>query len=224
MNEKSEEYYKSTRADIQQLIQKNVRRVLDVGCGAGMLGHALKSKGVQEVIGIELDEKAAKVASKHLDKVIIGDVENLELPFENGYFDCIIYADILEHLKDPWSILKQHKKFLAPNGSVIASIPNVRHCSTFLNLIKGEWPYASRGIFDSAHLRFFTLKSILRMFDEAGYTLDSVKRNYRLFENRTKYGSVGGGLSKIASKLLPFCPFREFFVFQYVVIARRTNK
>jgi len=137
-NEKTIQYYEYIREDVLSLIPLDVGYVLDIGCGAGALGRALKEKGIKKVVGIELNEKIANIASKYIDYVIIGDVERLGIPLEDEYFDCIIYADILEHLKDPWLLLKRYKKILKSSGIIVVSLPNIRHYTTLLNLLKGD--------------------------------------------------------------------------------------
>jgi len=143
--------YIGARNDILNLVPDCVSKVLDIGCGIGTLGESIKQKWKVEVVGIEIDEQMAKVAKERLDKVIIGDIEKINLAeyLTLNYFDCIIFADILEHLKDPWSVLKKIVKFLAEDGIIVASIPNVRHYTTILNLVfRGYWPYRERGIHD----------------------------------------------------------------------------
>ena len=71
----------------------------------------------------------------------------MELKYPEGYFDLIILSDVLEHLVDPWGILRKLKKYLAPEGMVIASLPNFREFGTLSQLIfKGDFKYAEAGI------------------------------------------------------------------------------
>lgn len=173
---KEDIYFESERGDIIALIPDGARRLLDVGCGFGMMGKRLKEERGAEVIGIESEDRAISIASGNIDKVIVGDVESLKLPFERGYFDCIVYGDILEHLKDPWALLKKHANYLKRGGLCIASIPNVAHYSIIKNLLKDRWEYRSQGLLDKTHLRFFTISGIRRMFEEAGYVIEEIKR------------------------------------------------
>jgi len=156
----------------------------------------------------------AAVASNILDKIITGDVENINLKecFLANYFDCIIFVDVLEHLRDPWRILQEITLFLKEGGVVVASIPNVRHYSTILNLIfKGQWPYRERGIHDKTHLRFFTLKNIKELFSGAYLKIIRLRRNYRIIEQPHGINSM--------SKFLALPLIREFLTFQYLIIA-----
>jgi len=162
--------YIGPRDDIVQLIPNGVTRVLDIGCSIGVLGESVKLKNGAEVAGIEVDKEIANVAKDKLDRVIVGDVEKINLLdyFSSNYFNCIIFSDVLEHLKEPWDVLKNAIKFLNDNGVVIASIPNVRYYTTILRLmLKGYWPYEERGIHDKNHLRFFTFRNIKEMFQDA---------------------------------------------------------
>src|SRR3990172_1078180 len=96
------------------------------------------------------------------------------------------------------------------------SIPNVRHLSTIKELLfKGKWPYRERGIHDKSHLRFFTLKNIIELFEGAGLEVITIRRKFRLFERRSRKWR-----DKLAEMLAPvLCP--ELFVFQYLIQARR---
>ena len=207
------------RNDILILIPDTVSKVLDVGCSVGALGEQIKQRNRAEVVGIEIDEQMVKVAKEKLDRVIIGDVEKLNLTsyLAPNYFDCIVFADVLEHLKNPWDVLKSATRFLSNDGVVLASIPNVRHYTTIMNLvIKGYWPYRERGIHDKTHLRFFTLRNIKEMFQNAGLEIVRVERNYRIIERPHQFNRF--------SKYFAFPLFKDFLTFQYLVVGRKRGK
>lgn len=210
--------YIGRRDDILGLVPARVHRVLDVGCSIGATGEFLKSRYQAEVVGIEYEPEMAKVAEKVLDRVIVGDVEQLELNslLPEQYFDCIIFGDVLEHLKDPWQLLSTVSNHLSPDGVIIVSIPNVRHYSTILALLFGRWPYRDRGIHDRTHLRFFTLHSIKDMLTQAGFAPKGITRNYRILERPSALNVIAG--------VCHYLPFREFFTFQYLVVAHKANQ
>ena len=208
--------YIGMRNDILNLIPDNVSKVLDIGCSIGALGKQIKQKYNVEVVGLEVNKEMASIAKNNVDKVIIADVEALNFNhyFPAGYFDCIIFADILEHLKDPWSVLTNINDMLSGKGVVIASIPNIRHYTTIMELIvKGYWPYRKRGIHDRTHLRFFTLKNIMEMFRNSGLKIDKIERNYRIIERPHPYNKF--------SRYFALPIIKEFLTFQYVVLARK---
>lgn len=208
--------YVGLRDDVFNLVPDNINKVLDIGCSTGALGGQIKRKNNNaEVVGIETDKQMAKVAKEKMDRVIIGDIERINLIdyFQPNYFDCIIFADVLEHLKDPWAILKDFTNYLTDSGFIITSIPNVRHYTTIINLVKGYWPYRERGIHDKTHLRFFTLKNIKEMFQNAGLKIVRIERNYRIIERPHKFNRF--------SKYFAFYPFKDFVTFQYLMVSKK---
>lgn len=168
------DYYQYARPEVQALVPISAEKILDIGCANGALGQALKQRQPCEVTGIEYVPKIAQQADAVLDKVLTGSIEGRlpELPVD--YYDCIILADVLEHLRDPESLLVALKRCLAPGGSIVASIPNVRHWSVLKDLLGGRWEYADAGILDHTHLRFFTKSSLVRMFTRAGFSINDL--------------------------------------------------
>ena len=153
--------------------------VLDIGCGTGALGLQFKQRNPQaRVFGIEGDARAAAIAARRLDGVITGDIEALALPDRfTGAVDCLIYGDVLEHLRDPWALLRRHAALLSPVGVLLASLPNVEHWSFAARLLQGGWRYEESGLFDRTHLRWFSQESGGQALAEAGYVpLDSIGR------------------------------------------------
>ena len=162
-------YFGHARPEVLALVPATARRVLDIGCGAGRLGEALKARQQAEVVGIELDEAAAAAARQRLDEVIVGDIERLDLDFPPGSFDAIVCGDILEHLREPDRLLRRARGWLAADGRLVASIPNVRHHSVVRSLLEGNWTYESAGLLDRTHLRFFTRREIEKLLFRAGF-------------------------------------------------------
>jgi 2-polyprenyl-3-methyl-5-hydroxy-6-metoxy-1,4-benzoquinol methylase len=167
-------YFSCPRSELIPLVPPDASRILEIGCGEGNFAKALRAARPElEIVGVELCESAARTASSVLDRVIVGNVERIDLPYED-YFDCVIFADVLEHLVDPWRMLRRAKNLLRREGAIVASIPNVQHSRVLINLILGRWEYEEYGIMDSTHLRFFTRKSIRSLFTSTGYELRHV--------------------------------------------------
>lgn len=153
------------------------KRVLDVGCATGYLAQALVERGCT-VSGVELDEAAAEGARPHLERLVLGDLETMDLAeaFGDDRFDVVVFGDVLEHLRDPLPVLRQAKALLADRGSVVASIPNIAHGSVRLALLAGRFDYQDLGLLDSTHVRFFTRSSVEDLFREAGMVPIDVRR------------------------------------------------
>lgn len=168
---------KDAREILLGLIPKGVKKVLDVGCGDGGLGLRLKEKDI-EVVGIEKDKELYNLAKDKLNRVFLADVEDFIPPYPEGYFDCILCADILEHLIEPLITLKKLSNYLKEKGYIVASIPNIRYYKLIIRLVfAGTWDYVDAGILDKGHLRFFTLINIKELFIKAGFKIIDIKRN-----------------------------------------------
>jgi 2-polyprenyl-3-methyl-5-hydroxy-6-metoxy-1,4-benzoquinol methylase/glycosyltransferase involved in cell wall biosynthesis len=153
------------------------KRVLELGCGPGHMSRVLKERGCK-ITAIELDPVAADLAAASCERVIVGDLEQLDLneELESGSFDVVIASDVLEHLKDPVTVLRSVKNYLRADGCVIASIPNVAHLSVRLALLSGHFPYAETGLLDRTHLRFFNRESVEQLFDAADLMIGQLER------------------------------------------------
>jgi trans-aconitate methyltransferase len=178
MSDVRPDYYDQVRVDLLDLFPRAPARLLDIGCGSGATGAAAKARwpGVQ-TIGIELRPEAAQRAAAHLDRVIAGSVETLDLAAAGvGGVDGVVLADVLEHLIDPWRFLKRLREVLDPDATVVASIPNVANLWLLDELAAGRFTYTGDGLLDATHLRFFTRQSIAALFAGAGYRIERWER------------------------------------------------
>ena len=160
------------------------KRVLDVGCANGYFARVLVERGCQ-VSGVEYDAAAAEEARPHLEQLVVGDLEQLDLVAELGEarFDVVVFGDVLEHLRDPLPVLRQARRLLAPGGYVVISIPNVAHGAVRLTLLQGRFDYRPLGLLDSTHIRFFTRDNLKSLLHDAGFAAtDFLRTTAGLFE------------------------------------------
>ncbi len=208
---KSKKYYANSRPEMQELLPKNVRTLLDVGCGNGAMASKLKEKYNLEVWGVEFMEKEVQIARNKLDHVINATIEKGIEELPENYFDVIYFNDVLEHLTNPNEILEMIKSKLSSNGKIVSSIPNVRYHKVFQQYIfKKDWRYEEAGVMDFTHLRFFTSKSIKKMYSEAGYEIISHKGI-----NKTK------SLMPYLYNLFLLFTARDMFYVQYATIVQK---
>jgi methionine biosynthesis protein MetW len=200
--------YESERGEIVGLVPVGVRRVLDLGCSSGWLAAALKARGEVEVVGIEREPAYAAEARSRCDRVIEGDVE--DVPPDLGRFDCLVAADVLEHLVDPWSALEAYVAMLDPGCRAVVSLPNAGHWSTFARLAGGSWPRLPEGIHDATHLRWFTLRDAIALCEGAGLVVEHVERRPWLLWRGSRLDRHAGPLARLSP-----------FTFQHVLAARR---
>ncbi len=201
-------YYDQARPEVAALVPAECHRVLDVGCGQGALGQLLKARG-HHVTGLELIPEAAAGARSRLDAVCVGDVEVDGFPFAPQSFEAIVFADVLEHLVDPWRVLREAAELLTSGGVIVASVPNLQNGAILWRLIRGRWEYRERGIADFGHLRFFTLHTLRSLFAQAGLTIEYVGYRYRRSFWRTLLCLLSAGRA------------RAFLARQYLLVARK---
>lgn len=210
--------YENPRPEVQALVPRDARRILDLGCSSGVVGAALKSRQDVEVVGVEVDRELATDARLRLDRVVEADVEHLlaagDLGTELGRFDCLIAADVLEHLRDPWTALRRTAGLLDAGDTAVVSLPNVRYWETFWALgRRGTWPRRHEGIFDETHLRWFALSDALALVEQANLDATEVRPQYRLRPQGSQWDEHAAWLGRTR--------LRGFFAFQYVLAARR---
>jgi 2-polyprenyl-3-methyl-5-hydroxy-6-metoxy-1,4-benzoquinol methylase len=154
--------YETARPDVQAHVPRDSRSILELGCSNGALGAALKERAAPNtvtIVGVELDPDYAAVAEERIDRVVVADAEAFlsgPAPPE-APFDCLIAADVLEHLVDPWATLRRAVELVRPGGKVVVSVPNVLFFGALLRLVRERrWPREDEGTFDRTHLRWFS--------------------------------------------------------------------
>lgn len=171
---KTDEYYTSERSELMAFVQRTAGRigpaVLNVGCASGMDADQLRALGAQMLHGVEPMAGPATLARQRYDRIWICTFDGFEAASE--VYDTVVLADVLEHMVDPGAALSRIHALLSSAGSLVLSVPNVRHLSLLYQLIiKGDWRYQEAGILDSTHLRFFTSRSVERLLCDCGFVV-----------------------------------------------------
>lgn len=166
------------------------KRVLEIGCATGYMTKELVHNGCT-VVGVEIDQEAASQARASCETLLIGDAEDYILHYDlQGPFDVVLMADVLEHLIDPWAVLKGLHKHIKTDGRILVSLPNVAFFRSRVNLLLGRWEYQEFGLMDRTHLRFFTFHSFHRLAWTCGYHV----HRYTITEGRFPGGRVLAGI------------------------------
>lgn len=167
-------YNEGIKLEMINLIDSDLSKeinVLDIGCGIGASLLEVKNKYKNaNLYGIDRSEAVAKVA-KGICNVLVGNIENLELPYENKFFDYIMLPNNLEHIIDTEELMRRMKKYLKVDGYILASIPNIMHVNVIRTLLNGRFKYETFGILNESHLRFFTLREIQELYEVSDYEL-----------------------------------------------------
>lgn len=215
--------YTTPRQDVFDMVPTDAEFILDVGCSNGALGRSLMAaRPGRHVFGIEFDSTFAREASTYLENVIHADLNLLDWrqAFDDRLFDCLIFADVLEHLIEPSSCLRQACQHLKSDGCIVISLPNIRHISAFKSIfIDGSFPQRDRGIFDRTHMRWFTTADAHTLIESCGLIISAQSATLR-------WGDVGGGivnrlLNKLPRKIQNWTVVREFFGYQVCFRASR---
>lgn len=221
-------YYSKPRTELFDAIGNPGSAMLDVGCGAGATSAELKKRHpVSRFFGVELQAEVAAEASRQLDRVICGNFENLIFSeaFPDGQtFDTVLFADVLEHMYNPWQTLRRTAELLSPGGKVVASIPNIFNLQLIDNLCRGVWNYQHYGLMDFTHIRFFTLRTITEMFRETGYKVASIRglplpTQWMPPMSRDSLGHIS--TAAMSFKKMDDLMLQQLRCLQYVIVARR---
>ena len=174
------DYSFNARVDILSMmnLSGDGLRVLEIGCACGAtLREIGKRNPTARLYGVELNEDAAAIAAPFAT-ILSMNVENLNPADIAERFDYIVMGDVVEHLLDPWAAIRNMRELLVPGGAVMASIPNVAHIRNVFNLLRGFWSYQEQGLLDRTHFRFFTQYEIIKIFEEAGFLIEEIKRSH----------------------------------------------
>ncbi len=154
------------------------KNVLEIGCSAGTQSQPMVQELGCTVTGVEIDATQAESARAWCKKVLLGDILSMDLISALGdeQFDVITFSDVLEHLSDPAKALERVLPFLAADGCVIASIPNITHSAIVWELAHGRFEYRRHGLLDDTHVRFFSRRTVAALFEQAGMVISRWER------------------------------------------------
>ena len=213
--DKSDDYFAHARKEIVPLLPPGCPRVLELGCGSGAtLAWLRQTNRASHTVGVEISAAAAAIAKRSVDEVYCLDFERDEIKMDDKQFDLVLCLDVLEHLVDPWTVLDRLvSQYLAVGGTLIVSVPNVRHYGVVLPLLlAGRWEYADAGILDRTHLRFFTRNSAIQLLTHSQLAAPScIATGFDGFSRKGIFNALTLGF------------FREFVTYQYFLAAAKVS-
>jgi predicted TPR repeat methyltransferase len=204
---KPRSYFEQERPELVSQLPERLGRVLDVGCGAGGVGRALRERA-DFLAGIELEEEVAASAREVYDQVLVGRVEDV-IGEAEGPFDTILAYDLLEHLPEPDRLLRQLREVAADGALLHVSMPNARHWSLVRDLVvHGTFGYTDWGHRDRTHLRWVTRSDLVDLLEENGWHVERTAHAPLTPVGRLAERLTGGRSA-------------EFLVYQWSALARR---
>lgn len=205
--------YSSHGRVLELMHRQSARRVLDVGCGPGWLAGALADRG-HTVTGVDAVRHSGVEARMH--RFVQVDLADGLSDIVDGEYDVVVAADVFEHVSSPERLMSDLASRLAPDGTVIASVPNIGHWYPRGRIALGLFDYDQRGILDATHLRFFTRRSFVRLVRRAG--LGPVRQWHTGLpldalglKDRTLLARVVGAVDRALVRLWP-----TLFAYQFV--------
>ncbi len=171
-------YFATARTEIEPHLPARVSRMLDLGCGDGSTTAFVRSKrDVAWAGGIEIVSEQGEAARRVCDEVWIGNIETMrpEAGIAAGSLDLVLCLDVLEHLADPWSVVKRLSPLIAPGGRLIVSVPNIRNWKFIWRLLtRADFNYTDAGLLDRTHLRFFVRHTAAALATSGGLSLTRI--------------------------------------------------
>ena len=197
MNTPTSDYYNGLNLKLLHAIPSGARRVLELGCANGRLGQKFKSMHpAVQWWGVDMSSVAVAAASQHLDKVFQMDLDNADLSVLEGGFDVIVLGNLLEHMRQPETLLGALHDLADADAQLVCCLPNMGHMSVIERLVVGDISYDSAGLLDRTHLHFFSPSSAFKLFLDSGWVPD-MKDEYRVEVQKTPFAEriVGAALA-----------------------------
>ncbi len=168
------------KAKILDLIPQDTKVILDIGCAGGELARAIRPRGEIKIYGADISQKSLDVAKDVLDGSFCFNIEDDIWPSDllGQKFDLIIASEVIEHLLLPEEFLKKLKPLLNPGGKIIITTPNFLFWKNRLKMLLGKFEYASEGLLDFGHIRFFTVKTVKETFRQCGLKIEKENNFY----------------------------------------------
>ena len=190
-------------------------KILEFGCARGDFSAYVKENLGCSVVGVEISKEALDVARGHLDKAILADIEKYEWENElcGEKFDVVMFADVLEHLKDPVRVLKVASGYLKHGGRILFSLPNIAHTDIIAKLLNNRFDYTRVGLLDSTHIRFWAKENIKELCENAGLFLHEMAATYAIPGSTEQSGYTDDTIQKFVSN------YNRHDIYQFVCVA-----
>jgi SAM-dependent methyltransferase len=164
--------YAAFNQDVADLVPVTAQAILDLGCGNGPMGAWIKKRQPCLVHGVTYSAQEAEIAGQVLDKVWVADLNFFDFTSAGRQYDCIICSHVLEHLYEPWNVVRQLEEALLPGGTLVIAVPNLLFWKQRWQLLRGRFRYQTAGgLMDITHYRFFDWQSVQILYKDTTLVL-----------------------------------------------------
>lgn len=160
--------------EVLKLIPSASKKIIEIGCSSGALAREFKRVHPDaHWVGVEIDSDYAELAKRYCDTTVVRNLEECDQFFYDDHRDrdCWIFADVLEHFRDPWVVVRNIRRVIPDNGCIVACIPNAQNWSLIARLAVGDFRYEDIGLLDRTHLRWFTRQTVYQLFEQEGFKI-----------------------------------------------------
>ncbi len=205
--------YGSVNPPVFARLPRTARTLLDVGCGDGTLARAIRAEWPAQITGITHSAEEAARARDVMERVVVADLDR----FDGAglrQFDCVVCSHVLEHLVDPWQLLRGLRPHLNPGGTLIVALPNLLFWRNRLAMLGGNFRYTDGGLMDRTHCKFFDWQTAAELVTQTGFEL--VERSaHGSWPGSHLLGPLRGPLDRFAEGVFP-----GLFGWQFVLVGR----
>ncbi len=205
--------YGSVNPPVFSRLPREAGRILDVGCGDGTLARAIRDEWPAAITGITHSPAEAERAEEVMERVLVTDLDRFDGAGLDR-FDCVVCSHVLEHLADPWRLLRVLRPFLRPGGVLLVALPNLLFWRNRLALLAGRFRYADGGLMDRTHCKFFDWQTAAELVTQAGFTLTE-RSAHGAWPGSHLLGPLKAPLDRIAESAFP-----GLFGWQFVIVAQ----
>lgn len=149
------------------------RRLLDIGCWNGYLLEHIRETGLyQDYHGVDIVPEGIETARAKGFQAQVVDLNQQGLPFPDEHFDGVTMLAVLEHVFDPYAVIREIYRVLRPGGELIIDVPNVASLTNRMRILVGQLPITSRDSgWDGGHLHYFTKRALDQFLEKEGFKI-----------------------------------------------------
>ncbi|MGN0143723.1 MAG: rhamnan synthesis F family protein, partial [Clostridium sp.] len=200
---------------------KNDSTILEFGPATGRMTKYLKENMNCDVYIVEIDEEGYEKSSKFAVDGLLGDIEQYEWidKFKKIKFDYILFADVLEHLRNPDIVINKATGLLKEDGQIGISLPNISHNSIIMNLMRNNFQYNQLGLLDNTHIRFFTYETAKNILEKNGMTVIKELATY-VQDNSNEFRYNINDMTAIEKEAIDMHDFGHVYQFVFMACKR----
>jgi len=163
--------FANPRPEVALSLLTGGERLLDVGCwNGGFLTRVERSQRYRELVGVDVVAEGVDAARARGFEARVVDLNGDALPFPDAHFDGVVHLAVLEHVFDPFAVIREIHRVLRPGGELVIAVPNAASLTNRLRILFGRIPVTSSDTgWDGGHLHYFTKHALDHFLADEGF-------------------------------------------------------